>query len=154
VRWWEKWTPLERFVGKIARDDGTGCWLWTAGISPAGYAQFRYDGKKQNAHRFSYEAFVGPILDGVHIDHLCRVRHCVNPAHLEAVTCHENVMRGEGVAAINARKTHCPRGHALTPGNLVKFLERAGQRTCLKCNRDYHREWQRKNYKSRGKRVS
>jgi hypothetical protein len=143
VRGWEKWTPLERFVSKIDQDDGSGCWLWTAGISPAGYAQFRYDGKKQNAHRFSYEVFNGPIPEGTHIDHLCRVRHCVNPAHLEAVTCHENIMRGEGVAAINSKKTHCPKGHELTGANL---RAKNNERRCLACHRDYHREWMRRKH--------
>jgi hypothetical protein len=70
-----------------------------------------YDGKVRLAHRVIYEYLVGPIPDGLSIDHLCRVRHCVNPAHLEPVTHRENVLRGQAPTAVNGRKTRCKRGH-------------------------------------------
>ncbi len=69
--------------------------------------------KKPYVHRYVYELLVGPIPDGFDIDHLCRVRNCVNPEHLEAVTHRENMLRGDTLAAANAAKTHCPKGHAL-----------------------------------------
>lgn len=78
--------------------DENGCWLWTGATSPQGYGRFnaglREDARNVLAHRWSYEHHVGPIPDGLDLDHLCRVRHCVNPEHLEPVTRQENVQRG------------------------------------------------------------
>lgn len=91
------------------------CWWWTACINPdTGYGTF-WDGKVLSAHRWAYEHFVGPIPEGLHLDHLCRVRRCVNPAHLEPVTLAENVRRGE-----RATKTHCKNGHEFTPENTIR----------------------------------
>lgn len=91
-------TPEDRFWAKVdkCRD---GCWVWTAKGTPAGYGQFRVDGVDVYAHRFSYELHVGPIPDGLQIDHLCRVTSCVNPAHLEPVTGAENLRRGREARA-------------------------------------------------------
>ena len=112
------------------------CWLWTGRIDRGGYGRYGENGG--GAHRTSYEWFVGPIPDGLHIDHLCRVRRCVNPDHLEPVTCRENLMRGEGIAVKNARKTHCKYGHPFTPEST--YNER-GHRMCRECTRAYHQAY-------------
>lgn len=76
---------------KVAR---AGCWLWDGSRVRGGYGQFRVDSATRvHAHRFSYELIHGPIAEGLEIDHLCRVRNCVNPDHLEAVTMQENRRR-------------------------------------------------------------
>lgn len=90
------------------------------------------------AHRYAYEHFIGPIPEGLQVDHLCRVRNCVNPDHLEAVTCRENVLRGDGVAAANARATHCPQGHAYDEANTYTWTN--GGRHCRACARIKTRE--------------
>ena len=85
------------------------------------------------AHRFAYETFVGPIPEGLTIDHLCRIRHCVNPEHLEAVTDRVNILRGEGISAQHARATHCPQGH---PYDLINtYVAPDGDRDCRDCRR-------------------
>jgi hypothetical protein len=82
-------------------------------------------------HRVVYEALVKPIPVGLVLDHLCRVRHCVNPAHLEPVTQRENVLRGETAPAANKAKTHCVRGHPFSGQNLI--LRKSGVRECRTC---------------------
>jgi len=86
----------------------------------------------QYAHRFGYELLVGPIPTGLTLDHLCRVRTCVNPAHLEPVSIGENVLRGDTRPAANLKKTHCPRGHAYDAANT--YIARGGERHCRTCN--------------------
>jgi hypothetical protein len=83
-----------RFWNKVAAVKGGGCWYWMAGLFRGGYGQFRF-GRNTRAHRVAYEALVGEIPAGLDLDHLCRVRHCVNPEHLEPVTRKENIRRGE-----------------------------------------------------------
>lgn len=118
-----------RFWAKVVVVEN--CWEW-CGCTSRGYGQF-YMGKKIHAaHRVSYELSVGPIPNGLTLDHLCRNRRCVNPSHLEPVTLKENVRRGRGPAAGNFRKTHCPQGHPLLGDNLVV---RRGWRECKTCNR-------------------
>lgn len=109
----------------------TGCWMWMAAIHWTGYGV----GKDGLAHRHSYEAFVGPIPSGLQIDHLCRNRWCVNPAHLEAVTQKVNIMRGHGFGAKNARRTHCPRGHPYSDTNTKVWVGADGcrRRACIAC---------------------
>jgi hypothetical protein len=130
-----RYTPaIERFLDNIAIAEA-GCWLWTASITTNGYAQFRA-GDERSGHRFAYTFFVGPIPADLQIDHRCRVRHCVNPDHLEAVTPRANVLRGIGLSAENARKTHCAQGHEFTEANTYWAKTKYGRgRQCRECHR-------------------
>lgn len=103
----------------------------------------RGDGTRRTmpAHRRAYELRVGAIPAGKHLDHLCRVRNCVNPAHLEPVTNRQNALRGTGPSAVNAEKTHCSRGHEFNAENTRR--ERDGGRACKVCHRDLKRERRR-----------
>ena len=122
----------ELFWSKVALPDANGCMVWTASLKSNGYGQFHIEGKNLYAHRVAYLWLVGPIPDGLQLDHLCRNRKCVAPDHLEAVTQQENLRRGD--AGINNKvKTHCPRGHAFTPENTR--LNKQGSRMCAICKR-------------------
>ena len=128
-------TTLEsRFWVRVDKSDS--CWLWVGGRDGDGYGELKAGRKKIMAHRFAYEILVGPIPDSLTLDHLCRVRVCVNPDHLEPVTSVINVMRGESPWAINARKTHCVRGHLLEGSNLCERKD--GRRECRTCTRQRH----------------
>lgn len=119
---------LERFWSKVRQNTATGCWEWTAQIGHNGYGRFQVKGSSQRAHRIAYEALVCPIPEGLVIDHLCRVRHCVNPSHLEAVTPAENNRRG---GAGLTRRTHCPAGHPYDEANTA--VSAKGKRRCKAC---------------------
>lgn len=106
--------------------------MWTGCIHPTGYGKLGRDGHTYYAHRYVYEQTVGPIPDGMVLDHLCRNRACVNTAHLEVVTQRENVLRGDTIPARNVVKTHCPHGHEYTPDNIYWA---AGHRRCATCVR-------------------
>lgn len=130
---------LRRFEAKYTVGDAgyvTPCWLWTGAILKAGYAYFRMHGKARLGHRVAYVHHVGPVPEGLELDHLCRVRRCVNPAHLEPVTHSVNVARGILPGIVRARSaavTHCPKGHAYSPDNV--YLDRNGCRMCRECMR-------------------
>jgi len=107
------------------------CWVWTGFITPKGYGHVYIDGVTQRAHRVSYEKLVGDIPDGLTLDHLCGVKPCINPGHLEPVTNLVNAQRTD-----KATKTHCIRGHELSGHNLiVKSPKSGGQRQCRECKR-------------------
>jgi len=128
---------LQRFWLKVEKTNT--CWEWKGGLQGPRYGSFWFNGKQIRAHRFAYELFKGEIPNGLQIDHLCRNRACVNPEHLEIVSCKENVLRGIGVCAKNSKKTHCPRGHELKEDNLDKHHLRIGQRTCKTCLNEKHK---------------
>ena len=125
-------TPIERFLASFSIEE-TGCWLWQGTLDTGEYGLFFAEKIYFGAHRWSYEWFIGPIPDGLTIDHLCRVHRCVNPDHLEPVTHRENCLRGIAPAAQNAHKTHCKYGHEFTPKNTRPRPE--GGRTCRECHR-------------------
>lgn len=128
---------IDRFAEKIALTD-SGCIEWLAGTNGVGYGALRLgpeDGcRPVYVHRWSYEYHIGPIAEGLHLDHLCRNTRCINPDHLEPVTGGENVLRGLSSPAINARKSSCVRGHLLDGANL--YVEPStGYRKCRECAR-------------------
>jgi hypothetical protein len=132
-----------RFWSKVEVCRETGCWLWTASLG-SGYGQFMLNGMPVRAHRVAYEALIGPVPRHLQCDHLCRVRRCVNPAHLEIVTSGENTRRGNAGKARGAQlraRTHCPHGHPFSGENLVVG---AKQRFCRECRRVAAREYQRR----------
>lgn len=135
ARFWIKVNPC----GPVHPVLGTACWLWKAGRHRGGYGEFWAGEYTVYAHRFAYESSVGPIPDGLKVDHLCRVRACVNPSHLEPVTNRENTLRGDTIPAACARKTHCPKGHAYSGDNLYVSPSR-GDRECVSCQRAKQRE--------------
>ena len=124
------WT--ERFWPKVDRSEQTRCWPWLAAKTGWGYGSFDIKGRDYKAHRIAYELLIGPIPEGLTLDHLCRNRACVNPAHLEAVSMRTNLLRGVGPPAQNAAKTHCPAGH---PYDLFNTRSYHGKRHCRTCSR-------------------
>ena len=118
-----------RFWTKVEFTDT--CWLWTGCTDRYGYGQFGTHREVGSAHRWAYEFCVGPIPDGLQIDHLCRTRPCQKPDHMELVTSRVNTLRGEGITAQKARQTHCLRGHEFSAENT--YITKAGSRGCRAC---------------------
>jgi hypothetical protein len=112
-----------------------GCWLWTGRLN-RGYGEVKYGGRTQRVHRLVYELLVGPIVE--QLDHLCRVRSCCNPAHLEDVPQRVNVLRGVSPSAEAARQTHCKYGHPFSGANLI--VRPNGWRVCKACRARIKRE--------------
>lgn len=127
-------------VSEILFHNGSPCWEWIGCKSRIGYGQFRMDGRRggtlSNPHRFAYEYFIGPIPEGFEVDHLCKVRHCCNPLHLEAVTVQVNRKRRD------EDKTHCKRGHELSGDNVSATK---GKRRCRTCARQHARDFLARN---------
>lgn len=123
------------FWDKVFPEPNSGCWLWVGCVNHHGYGSLNRRGRTRLAHRYAYEALIGPIPSGLQTDHRCRTRCCVNPAHLEPVTSAENTRRGDG--GINMReKTHCPSGHPYEGSHL--YLWR-GIRNCRTCRNNRKR---------------
>jgi len=132
---WARTKARETFESRYTVDDN-GCWVWHRATDISGYGVY-WDGEKQRkAHRHSYTMSKGPIPEGLQLDHLCRVRACVNPDHLEPVTGRENTLRGDTLSALNAAKTHCKRGHAFDEANTYHYR---GSRHCRTCRREQQR---------------
>lgn len=128
--------PLEERIACSIEAVPSGCWQWRRSLDSNGYGLIRVAGKTQKAHRVVYELEVGPIREGLVLDHVCRNRGCVNPTHLEVVTQQVNILRGEGLAAVQVQRTHCPKGHAYDDVNTIVY---GGRRYCGECKRDRRR---------------
>lgn len=128
---------IDRFWMKVDRSGD--CWPWMGAGRGHGYGAFTISEIVLPAHRVAYRLVVGPIPDDLHIDHLCRNRACVNPSHLEPVTCKENLRRGVGFVAQNLIKTHCPHGHEYNEENT--WRSKTGKRHCRECSRRHRRNW-------------
>ena len=129
-------SEFDRMMSKISPCPNTGCWFWMdRSTNGRGYGRVYYQGKSCQAHRAYYELLVGPIPDGLELDHKCRVTMCVNPDHLEPVTHRTNVRRGDAMwvpGALRAAITHCLRGHAYEGRNVIWYR---GRRRCRECSR-------------------
>jgi hypothetical protein len=129
-----KATLSARFWVKVDVTDT--CWLWTGARTTSGYGNFYVaPGSPVVAHRVAFELLLSPIPDGMQLDHLCRVRLCVNPDHLEPVTSAENNRRSTSPTAVNARKTHCIYGHEFTDENIYVPPKKPTHRYCRECIR-------------------
>jgi hypothetical protein len=123
--------PMNRIFDRMVEGED-GCWVWTGMLNGRGYGLVKHLGRRLMVHRVAYELMVTEIPDGLFLDHLCRVRACANPYHLDPVTNATNLLRGEGFGARNSRKTKCANGHPLVGANL---LVSGGQRICRTCKR-------------------
>jgi hypothetical protein len=127
-RRWKYVTPLMRFEGNYIPEPNSGCWLWLGQLNANGYGQMMIGYRQVFAHRFSYQTFKAPLIDGLVIDHLCCNRCCVNPDHLDQVTQSVNVSR-------IPLSTECSRGHPWTV-ETTWVNPKNGWRQCRQCNRD------------------
>lgn len=124
-----------RFWSKVSGQDPLGCWLWAGEKNSDGYGQIRIAGKTLKAHRVAWELMRGPIPSGLQLDHLCRVRSCVNPEHLEPVTQLVNVRRGA-----RTMDEACTKGHSRTVES-TGFEKKTGRRYCKICRGAYFKRW-------------
>lgn len=137
-------TIKDRLLDKISPEPNSGCWLWDASLNSKGYGQIYYNGKPHLAHRISYMIYVGPIPIELELDHLCRVRSCVNPDHLEPVTHRVNSCRSPLIRANGEEwrsQTHCKNGHPFS-GNNLSYRDKAKRhRRCKQCARERARKY-------------
>lgn len=135
---WAGITPEDRFWPKVQKNEG--CWEWLASHDTRGYGLFWLNGKWIGAHRYAYELIVGPIPEGLELDHLCRNKGCCNPAHTEPVTHRENSTRAVPFKRVvrGPRVTHCRNGHEYTPENTKLFR---GSRSCRTCAQESNRRY-------------
>lgn len=136
----------ERFWSKVEPEPNSGCWLWTAACYENGYGAFKFDGRTRLVHRISYMALIGVISPGLQVDHLCRVRCCVNPAHMEPVTSRVNLLRGVGFSAVNSQKTVAACGHPFNSSRYEKGRIRC--RICSVCFQKRKAEYMQMWYKN------
>ncbi|GAA3948015.1 HNH endonuclease signature motif containing protein [Microbacterium soli] len=127
-------SALNRWRSKIEKNDD-GCWIWAASLGGGGYGKFFFDGAYRSAHRWGWEALVGPIPTGLDLDHLCRNRRCVNPDHLEPVTHRENIRRGMQSRGRGDVESKCPSGHVRTSAN-TRVDKRFKSLVCRDCARE------------------
>lgn len=121
----------------------SGCWEWQGSRNHGGYARMTFRGNSNTrVHRIMYEVFKGKIPYTIVINHKCRVRHCINPDHLELKTIGENVLMGETLPAKQLLRTHCPRGHEYNEENT--YITKVGGRDCRPCGREQAREYRRR----------
>lgn len=132
----------ERFWSCVEPEPNTGCWLWAGTANRRGYGRFTGRDRRMQAHRFAYELLIGPIPQGLELDHLCRVTCCVNPDHLEPVTHKVNVLRGLSPTADCAQRVSCPRGHPYDEQNT--HWRRGGRRACKRCKHLMTAAWRRR----------
>lgn len=147
-------TQLSDRIRLNTTTDENGCWIWKRYTARNGYGMIgvgsRTDGTRNTAlaHRVAYQEFVGDIPDGLQIDHLCKIRNCVNPKHLEAVTPKENVSRSDAYYKVLMGKTECPHGHQYSEENLYVYPTKFGgvKRNCKTCmkQRTRHRYVEKK----------
>lgn len=132
-------TLLDRLLVKTSPQE-SGCWTWTGSLGSHGYGQLAVNGKPKLAHRVAYEQLVGPVPDGLELDHLCRNTACVNPKHLEPVTHAENIRRSDVALGIRSAATHCANGHGFTPENTVPRKRNGSvHRVCRTCKSESRR---------------
>jgi hypothetical protein len=125
-------STIENFLSRVEKTPT--CWLWTGHRNKVGYGTVGWAGKIYMVHRVSYQHFKGPIPSGLTLDHLCRIKNCVNPDHLEPCSAAENARRGNCNSAVNSRKTHCIRGHEFNDDNTYRYVYgRRVMRNCRKC---------------------
>ena len=129
----------DRFCEYISPEPNTGCWLWSGGGNR--YGAFWASGRFISAHRFAFQAQKGPVPEGLQLDHLCRVTCCVNPDHLEAVTCQENSRRKPDHPNQYRSRTHCKHGHLLAGDNVRRGP--GGERICRTCNSARVNAWKK-----------
>lgn len=124
------------------RGHGTPCWISNRAAHSNGYTKLGHLGRTWLTHRFAYTVFVGPIPERMQIDHLCKVRACCNPAHLEPVTCRENLLRGDTLTAAEVAMTGCIHGHDFTSENTRTTS--SGKRACRTCDAERARQYRRR----------
>lgn len=138
--------------------NGTPCWIWTGVTMKSGYGKVWFNGRNRSTHRVVYELLVGPIPEGLQLDHLCRNRSCCNPQHLEPVTCRENVRRGI-TAEVNRQRqlsiTYCVNGHLYDETNTRNYTNRKGdtQRICRECHKERSKLWAASKRRIEGKPI-
>lgn len=129
---------LDRLMKHVVPVPESGCWLWDGYWSTKGYGITTLKNNPYYAHRVMYESLRGPVPKDMELDHLCRVKCCVNPDHLEAVTSRENTLRGTAPSAMHARQTHCIHGHPLAADNMAYWEVGTRKRHCKECNKLRH----------------
>lgn len=125
---------LERIAARVEVAPDSRCWIWTGYVHPTGYGHINLKGKVWRVHRLTYTLLVGPIPGELETDHLCGVRACVNPGHLELVTHLENMRRR------SVRQTHCKWGHERSEGNV--YRHKTGRVVCKACHRGWMAAYQ------------